>query len=459
MKTFIANFLMLMLLAAMSAGALGGDRAVEIHGQWLESVSRSDIDAAMSLLTNDAVYDDGAGCSFPFMCVGPEGIRPQVESMVRSRTQFSSITIRPSSAGAIQWTTARFETRSDAVRALGVERIVQSTTAVVRGNRIVTLRMRGDGSDGATAKFLAAQPRAPLRPQPPTAEPHGRFVDIGGRKMYMECVGTGSPTVVFESGYDPVGGASGPVWDGNQPGARPNRNILNSVGTITRACSYDRAGIGLSDRGPTPRTGIRVVEDLRTLLQRAGEHPPYVLVGFSLGGPLVYLFAGRHPDEVGGIVLVDPSVSPFGFSERLWEMLPATLAQENRESTNGFYARAANPRAFEGGWDLRALDAQVRGTFRSASLPDVPIVVLTAGMPDVNPYDFGPGWTEELIAARERLRLAFHSQLAKTTPRGRQVFIDSSEHLVFHFAPLVLATTVREVVETVRSNQRQGGRE
>lgn len=427
--------------------------AQEIHRRWLETMNRGDVDAALTLFTEDAVFDDGKACRFPFMCVGPAEIRPQVEALAKSLTRFRVISIRGFSANEIRWTTARIETRSEAIRAAGAERILQASTVVLRGARIVSLRIRGDEADEATAKFLAAQPRAPGRLPPPSAEPHGRSIDVGGRKIYLECLGAGSPTVVFEAGFDPVGGASGGTWDG-KPGARPHRDILGAVARVTRACAYDRPGIGLSDAGRTPRTGTLAIEDLSTLLQQAGEQPPYVLVGFSLGGPLVYLFASRYSGQVAGLVYVDPGESLFGFNERVWQMLPQALAERERERTNRSYAFLASPRAFEGGWDFRSLAAQVRGSMRSAGLPDIPVVVLTAGLPDANPYDFDPGWTDELIEARQRLRLEVHADLARMVPRGRQILADSSEHLMFHFVPQRVTRAVLEVVEAVRRETR-----
>jgi pimeloyl-ACP methyl ester carboxylesterase len=88
------------------------------------------------------------------------------------------------------------------------------------------------------------------------------------------------------------------------------------VAGVTRVCGYDRPDAPASHSDPTPiRTAQEVVDDLRALLAAAGEPGPYVLVGHSLGGLYVQLFAYRHPDEVAGLVLVDPT--PEGFAERL----------------------------------------------------------------------------------------------------------------------------------------------
>jgi pimeloyl-ACP methyl ester carboxylesterase len=121
----------------------------------------------------------------------------------------------------------------------------------------------------------------------------GRLVDVGGHRLHIHTVGEGWPTVVLDAGL----GESALTWAGIQP----------EIAKFSRVCSYDRAGMGWSDPGPQPRTYPRIAAELHTLLHNAGEKPPYVLVGHSAGGFTVRLFAQFHPDEVAGVVLVDPS--------------------------------------------------------------------------------------------------------------------------------------------------------
>jgi pimeloyl-ACP methyl ester carboxylesterase len=121
--------------------------------------------------------------------------------------------------------------------------------------------------------------------------PPGRLVDVGGHRLHIHCVGAGSPTVILEGGK----GGTSLEWSLVQP----------ELAAQTRVCAYDRAGTGWSDSGPTPRTPEQVVAELHTLLEGAGEQPPYVLVAHSLGGRYARLFAAQHPDEVAGMVLVD----------------------------------------------------------------------------------------------------------------------------------------------------------
>src|SRR5579862_5242886 len=129
-----------------------------------------------------------------------------------------------------------------------------------------------------------------------------RLVDVGdGRKMNLYCGGSGVPAVVLDSGL------SDPdiVWGLVQP----------KLSQETRVCSYDRAGIGYSDPSKRPSSSENVAEDLRNLLGNAGVAPPYVLVGHSLGGLYVQMYALLHRSQVVGLVLIDPANDdPAAFS-------------------------------------------------------------------------------------------------------------------------------------------------
>ncbi|HLJ42034.1 MAG TPA: alpha/beta hydrolase [Candidatus Acidoferrales bacterium] len=119
----------------------------------------------------------------------------------------------------------------------------------------------------------------------------GQLVDAGGFRLNLYCMGSGSPTVVFDSGW----GDWAPVWSKVQP----------EVAKWTRACSYDRAGYGFSDPGPMPRTSVRIAEELHTALHHAGITGPYILVGSAFGGDNVRIFADLYMSEVAGLVLDD----------------------------------------------------------------------------------------------------------------------------------------------------------
>jgi pimeloyl-ACP methyl ester carboxylesterase len=128
----------------------------------------------------------------------------------------------------------------------------------------------------------------------------GRLIDVGGHRLYLNCVGSGSPTVVLEPG---AGGTSSQLgW------------ITPAVASSTRVCVYDRAGRGWSEAADSPQDGARIATDLHTLLHRGGVPGPYVLAGHSFGGLYVRIFAAHYPDEVAGLVLVD-STAPKGPAE------------------------------------------------------------------------------------------------------------------------------------------------
>ena len=156
---------------------------------------------------------------------------------------------------------------------------------------------------GAAYQFVSSRRDLLMHPPP------GRLIDIGGYRLHLDCVGSGSPTVVFDAG----GADDSLAWYKVQP----------EISQHVRACTYDRAGLGWSDPSPLPRTSRVIAIELHTLLQRAQVYGPYVLVGHSLGGMNVRMFAALYPQEIGGMVLVD-SVYPYQYNR-----LPAGLRASN----------------------------------------------------------------------------------------------------------------------------------
>ena len=145
------------------------------------------------------------------------------------------------------------------------------------------------GAVGAGFEGLSRAAAAKSFPAP------GRLVNVGGdRRLQLDCRGTGSPVVIFESGLDTLGSLS---WT----------KVHDEVAKTTRACAYSRAGIMWSD----PASGVfdvqRVVEDLHNALVVTDEKPPFVMVGHSLGGPYVLTYTGQYGRDVAGLVFVDAS--------------------------------------------------------------------------------------------------------------------------------------------------------
>jgi len=138
----------------------------------------------------------------------------------------------------------------------------------------------------------------------------GQLVDVGGRRIHLYCAGSGTPTVILESALGETGGYWG--W------------ISTAVARDTRVCVYDRAGRGWSDPASAPQDGVAVAAELHDLLDRARVPGPFVLVGHSSGAQYVRIFAGRYPEQVAGMVLLD------GQPAEAFEGLPAYPAFYSR---------------------------------------------------------------------------------------------------------------------------------
>jgi pimeloyl-ACP methyl ester carboxylesterase len=309
-----------------------------------------------------------------------------------------------------------------------------------------------------------------------------RLVDVGGRRMNVSCVGNGAPVVVLDAGL----GGSAFDW----------RRVQQKIALHTRVCAYDRAGMGFSDPAPAPRDADAVVRDLHALLQRAAIAPPYVLVGHSLGGMHVRLFADRYPREVAGMVLVDPAtedqdvlfhrLSPgvvrLDVAEvRMHKDCAAAAARgELRDGTRAFkecgLPDAAQIRAAcrEQGpqvcalarlyvqqhqsaryWNELALEAAASGGRSSNQVRveqrdygSMPLIVLTAGRSDGIP-----------IPKREQILVwnawkQMHDRVAALSSRGANVVVPGSGHFIQFDKPAAVVSAVEKVVHQVRAAAR-----
>lgn len=276
----------------------------------------------------------------------------------------------------------------------------------------------------------ATEPPQPTAAPSPTAAPRptqpGEEFDVGGYSLYIDCEGTGSPTVILESGLD----GDVVTW----------RDVHPEVAQFTRVCRYDRAGLAHSDYGPTPRDAELISADLHTLLAEADVEPPYILVGHSFGGLLIRRYASDYPEEVAGLIFID------SLHEDWWEEALALLP----DPSAGEPARLASFRAYlTDGWrdpsssfemmDIPAVAEQVRET---GDFGDIPIAVLTAGRFDV----LNPGLPPDLEAALSEL---FHEQqgrLAELATAGAQVVIPESGHNMPRENPQAVIEAIREMV-------------
>jgi pimeloyl-ACP methyl ester carboxylesterase len=297
---------------------------------------------------------------------------------------------------------------------------------------------------GASYEAVAAAGDARRYPMP------GQLVDVGGYRLHIQCVGTGSPTVVLDAGL----GGSSLDWNLVQSG----------LASTTRVCAYDRAGMGWSDPGPQPRTPRQIADELHTLLTNAGIAGPYVLVGHSLAGKNVRLFALTHPDQVAGMVLVDArseymdaNTSPaevqafqqvlaaqasqyrVARSLGLVRLIGASLwggPEMSREMRTEGVLLTTSQRGVDAttdeGLERAANDAQLEA---APSLGDRPLIVLAAEQNmTATPY-----WAE---AQRRQATLSTN---------GRLIVPAGSVHAIHWEQPTLVIDAVRQVIEDVRS--------
>jgi pimeloyl-ACP methyl ester carboxylesterase len=219
---------------------------------------------------------------------------------------------------------------------------------------------------------------APAQPSPASAGGAGPSpspdetlvadVDIGGRTIHLVCVGptdSGRPTVVFENGL----GGDFRTWG----------DVLGELKTTDRGCSYDRAGVGMSPPADGPRTTSDQVADLRAALAEAGVAPPYVLVGFSVGGWNTMVFAADHPDEVAGAVLVD--VRPPEASRRWLAALPPESSDESdaiRQNRAELTTFENDPSLNPEDLDLAASSSEAAAALQPGGFGDRPLALIVA---------------------------------------------------------------------------------
>ena len=294
-------------------------------------------------------------------------------------------------------------------------------------------------------------------------------VDIGGRKLNLYCSGSGATTVLFDSSA----GEAGWSWFKVQP----------EVAKHTRACTFDRAGYGFSDPASRPNTSQNVVEDLHKGLAAAGIKPPYLLVGHSLGGGTAQVYAYRYPDEVKGMVLVEPqsedettrtNKASGGFIKQVYAM----VAQHNAEclgaAAKGFKTGGkamagcvGNPSEYYGpvlgpqvlammkkksywrtlvdeykGFD--ASDDQLRALRKPFG--DLPLLVLTRG---VSPYADPDKPQSAVNKAMEDENEKMHKERAALSTKGTQRVVPGASHGIPGDQPAAVVAAVLEVLKQI----------
>lgn len=281
----------------------------------------------------------------------------------------------------------------------------------------------------------------------------GRRIDVGGYKLHIDCTGEGTPVVVLDSGL----GDSYVSWIKVQP----------QIAKFTRVCSYDRAGLGYSDESPRPRTSKVMAEELHTLLHNAGIAPPYVLVGHSMGGYNVRLFASFYRSEVAGMVLVDSShpEQEKRFPPALNDM-DKTWVREQEFMTVampfgiprllGFCGSDAKVRAAdcnfhsyrEGLTVLKTFPESAAQAATAGSLGDLPLAVLSHD-PNVPVPEIPADLVKPMNVAWEEMQ----DELTHLSTRDTRTIAKNSSHYIQLDRPEVVVEAVRNVVDQARKNQ------
>jgi pimeloyl-ACP methyl ester carboxylesterase len=262
------------------------------------------------------------------------------------------------------------------------------------------------------------------------------MVSVGSHSLHAVVAGEGAPPVVFDGGI----------------GARSDeyRVLQDRIAAITTTVVYDRAGYGASEVGPLPRDSKTEVEELRRLLAALDIQGPYVLVGHSLGGLNAEVFSSLHPEEVAGLVLLDPP--PMGFIRRedypqLVSMASQMTDEWQRIADAGLESQNAQERAEAGFFEMLA--SEHREMFgasaleaSSASFGDIPLVVVASGV--ANPA-FG-----EIADEYQHYWVAQSEALSAKSSRGEFILAEESGHMLQQEAPDLVVDVVLSMVDSLR---------
>ena len=246
-------------------------------------------------------------------------------------------------------------------------------------------------------------------------------VDVGGYGVFTSQAGSGEPVVVFEAGL----GEDTSTWD----------KVLPKVSQFSHTLAYDRAGLGKSDPSPNPKSVEQMVKELHSMLSAAHVSPPYIFVGHSLGGAVVQLFAHVHPNEVAGLVLVDPE------DGRLLDRLKARLPKEEWEARDKALTQMMAGASPAQNAEIESSKSSGKALATALPIPDVPVVLLTGTLKDPT---FPANPTEQ------DLKLELHDELLKSVSHGDHVLVPNSRHHIQEDSPQLVIDAIQKVVNESR---------
>jgi pimeloyl-ACP methyl ester carboxylesterase len=246
-----------------------------------------------------------------------------------------------------------------------------------------------------------------------------RFVQVEGSQVHVVERGSGI-NVVFESGV----GEDTQTWSDVEP----------EIAKFAHTFAYDRPGIGKSEPTARPRTVQQMVEDLRAVLVAAQVKPPYILVGHSLGGALVQVFAHAYPSEVAGLVLCDPEDGRL--IDLLHKNMPPEQWEARKQSLDQMMSQASPAQRAE----LKGATEGGEAVAQAVPLPKVPIVLFTGTLK--NP-EF-PGNPLE-----QDLKLQLQNAFAANTPQVEHVLVPNSRHYIQNDVPQLVIDVVKKLATRV----------
>ncbi|HVT02989.1 MAG TPA: alpha/beta hydrolase [Thermoanaerobaculia bacterium] len=243
------------------------------------------------------------------------------------------------------------------------------------------------------------------------------YIDVGGLRLFAKISGSGSPTVVFDSGC----GGSSDNWS----------SLAAAISREATTVTYDRAGAGRSNRSPLPRTSSQMVDELHDLLGQLPAPPPYVFVGLSLGGLNVRLYAYRYPAEVAGLVLLEPAHEEAAgrFPAAFW-----AYEQSYLDRLQGI--------AYDEALTVEESSAQVLRERKP--LGALPIVVVTA----TRKWGDAPLGTD--VRRIDAIWRDLHREIAGSSSRGEQWIAENCGHNVHVQDPELVLRAIRKVIRDAR---------